>query len=180
MTDGGGGTDPSALLRITHDPIPPGALVVKRRAVRALISEGPRYLLFHSQVGGDLKFPGGGVEPGEDHEGAVAREVLEECGRRVLSISAPTLRVVESRAAREPGQVFESTSTYHPCTIDGTHTALRLDDYEADLGFTPVWMGLDDAIRTNDQVLASGSAQTWVARETQVMRWLRDATAQGG
>jgi len=179
MTDGGGGTGPT-VLRITHDPIPPGALVVRRRAVRALISQRSQYLLFHSQVGGDVKFPGGGVEPGEDHDAALAREVLEECGRRVLSVSTPTLRVVESRAAREPGKVFESTSTYHPCTVDGTHTALRLDEYEADLGFMPVWMDLDDAIRTNDQVLASGSAQTWVARETQVMRWLRDAAPQGG
>jgi 8-oxo-dGTP diphosphatase len=165
--------DDVPLMRIVHDPIQTDALVVERRAVRALISQGSRYLLFHSQVGGDVKFPGGGVQPGEDPDEALIREVLEECGRRVVGISPAVLRVVEVRAAREAGQMFASSSTYHPCVIDSWVGGLRLDDYERDLGFTPIWMELDAAIGINDEVLAGGSAQTWVARETHVMRWLR-------
>lgn len=161
------------VMQIEHDPIPSGGAVLRRHAVRAVIRERTELLMVHSRVAGDYKFPGGGVEAGEDALAALAREVSEECGRAVTHIGAPLLNVIEYRSAREPGLVFQMHSTYHPCEVGGPPHAQRLDGYEEDLGFIAAWVHLDEAIATNQRILDTGEAQTWVERETRVLRWLR-------
>lgn len=158
-----------ALIEIDHDPIPADAAALRRRAVRALIHADGRLLMVHSQVSGDYKFPGGGVEPGEAPDHALIREVSEECGREVTMVGPALLTVVERRLAREPGYAFVMESSYHECEIaEGEHSQ-RLDGYERELGFAPAWVGIGEALATNRDVLASNSAQTWVARETRVL-----------
>ncbi len=49
--------------QINHDPLPGGPVFIDRRAVRAVIRDGPRLLMVHSLVGGDNKFPGGEWKP---------------------------------------------------------------------------------------------------------------------
>lgn len=49
----------------------------------------------------DLKFPGGGVEPGEDDATALARELIEEDGYLLVSVRAPAVTTLERRPARE-------------------------------------------------------------------------------
>ena len=67
---------------------------VHRTAVRAVILRGPELLMVYSSNVGDYKFPGGGVDIGETHQQALARELLEECGASLLlsliHISEPT------------------------------------------------------------------------------------------
>jgi len=163
-------------LRIDHDPVPEeSAGLVERHAVRAVIRRDSGLLMVHSRLAGDYKFPGGGVEPGESPHQALAREVSEECGRTVRRVGDVLLRAIEHRRALEPGAVFRMESTYYPCDVGDEIHAQRLDKYEHDLAFEPVWIGIEAAITANEQVLADGSAQTWVARETKVLRALRDA-----
>ena len=42
-----------------------------REAVRAIILKGEQVLMVYSPVNGDYKFPGGGVQDGEDHQVAL-------------------------------------------------------------------------------------------------------------
>ena len=163
------------LIRIDHDPVPanPGR-VVERNAVRAVIRRGDRLLMVHSAVAGDYKFPGGGVEPGESAHEALAREVSEECGRSVTRVGDVIIRAIEHRRTREPGAFFRMESDYHQCDVGDALHLQRLDDYEHDLAFTPVWVGIEAALAVNQAVLASGVAQTWVTRETRALRTLRD------
>jgi 8-oxo-dGTP diphosphatase len=169
-----GGAGP-LLIRIDHDPVPAvDAAVVERRAVRAVVRRGDLLLMVHSRVAGDYKFPGGGLELGESPKQALVREVSEECGRTLTRIGAVILSAVEHRRALEPGAMFRMESTYYPCEVGDEVDDQRLDDYEHDLAFEPVWVGIAEAIKVNQRVLASGSAQTWVARETEVLRALRD------
>ncbi len=65
---------------------------IHRSAVRAVICRGRELLMVYSANVGDYKFPGGGVDSGESHAQALAREVLEECAR--------PLRVWVRRSAR--------------------------------------------------------------------------------
>jgi 8-oxo-dGTP diphosphatase len=170
----GDGAAGPRLIRIEHDPVPRDpADVLDRRAVRAVIRRGDLLLMVHSTVAGDFKFPGGGVELGESPHQALVREVSEECGRTVTRIGDVILRAVEHRRAREPGLTFRMESTYYPCDVGDVAHAQRLDAYEHELAFQPVWINIDEAIAVNQSVLVSGSAQTWVTRETRVLRALR-------
>ena len=59
-----------------------------RRAVRALVVDGEERVLllrFQAQAGADVWWatPGGGLEPGEDEERTLRRELREECGLEV-------------------------------------------------------------------------------------------------
>jgi 8-oxo-dGTP diphosphatase len=155
--------------------VPDGSAdVLERHAVRAVIRHGDLLLMVHSAVSGDYKFPGGGVEPGESAPQAIIREVSEECGRTVTQVGEVLLRAVEHRRAREPGHMFRMESTYYPCAVGDEVHDQSLDDYEQDLVLTPVWVSIDEALKTNQGVLGSGSAPTWVTRETWVLRALRD------
>lgn len=162
-------------IRIDHDPVPAEqAAMIHRTAVRAVIRRDQHLLLVHSTVGGDYKFPGGGLEPGESPDEALVREVSEECGRAVTSVGEVLVTALEHRQAREPGAFFRMESTYVACDVDDEVHGQSLDDYESELAFEPVWSTPDAAIAANEQVLSEGAAQTWVERETTVLRVLRD------
>lgn len=162
-------------LRIDHDPVPDEFTeVIERAAVRAVILRGGDLLMVHSTVAGDYKFPGGGLEQGESPVDAVVREVSEECGRTVTRVGDAILVAVEHRKALEPGAIFRMESTYHPCDVSDEVHAQRLDAYEQELAFEPVWVPIEEAIDVNQRIIATGSAQTWVTRETAVLRALRD------
>jgi 8-oxo-dGTP pyrophosphatase MutT (NUDIX family) len=164
-------------IRIDHDPVPDPDQpvdVVQRTAVRAVIRRGTRLLMVHSTVGSDYKFPGGGLEPGESPQQALIREVSEECGRTVTRVGEVMVKAVERRRALEPGAVFRMESTYHECEVADEVHEQRLDAYEHELAFEPVWIGIHAAIEANERVLAAGTAETWVARETAVLRALHE------
>jgi 8-oxo-dGTP pyrophosphatase MutT (NUDIX family) len=155
---------------------------VTRSAVRAIVCRRPRsLLLLHSPGNGDYKFPGGGVRPGESWQDALRREVLEECGARVLTIGDMFGEVVEYAAAREEDQdVFQMTSRYIACEVEDGFGEQRLDDYERDLGLRPVWVEVDEALAVNDALLRSGSAVArWVTRETLVLRLVKQHLVDG-
>ncbi len=163
-------------IRIDHDPVPDEpAEVIQRVAVRAVIRRDTHLLMVHSRIAGDYKFPGGGLEPGESPDEALIREVSEECGRTVTRVGEVIVVALEHRRAREPGAFFRMESTYRPCDVTDVVHDQSLDDYEHELAFEPVWIGVDEALHANERVLAGGTAQTWVARETAVLRALRDA-----
>jgi 8-oxo-dGTP diphosphatase len=66
-----------------------------RAAVRAVILRGRELLMVYSSNVGDYKFPGGGVDQGESHVQALAREIDEECGLCLLQVSREIGSVLE-------------------------------------------------------------------------------------
>lgn len=58
-----------------------------RTAVRGIIRRDGKYLLIHSKYG-DYKFPGGGMEEGENQIDTLIREIKEETGFDVIPDSA--------------------------------------------------------------------------------------------
>ena len=69
------------------------------RVIAAVISRGDKLLVCqrppHKRHGGLWEFPGGKVEPNEDDETAVRRELREELGLDLLEIGAPELEVAD-------------------------------------------------------------------------------------
>jgi ADP-ribose pyrophosphatase YjhB (NUDIX family) len=167
-------------LTILHDAdLDPQAPVIKRIAVRAVVPRESTLLLLRTRHGVH-KFPGGGVEPGEELFAALARELREECGVADLRVDSLFMTAVERSRAQEAGHVFEMTSHYYWCsTVNGASTLpQRLDAYEEDLGLAPVWVAPQDAIALNQSLAATSPAVTpWLERDLRVLRAVADCWA---
>jgi len=149
---------------------------VHRTAVRAVIQRGRDLLMVYSTKVGDYKFPGGGVDLGETHEQALARELREECGASLLSVDGELGAVIEYNFAKEKEfDVFKMTSHYYFCQAGDDFGTQKLDDYERDLGFKPVWVDIEDAISNNRALLALPTSPDWLRREIFVLEHIRQA-----
>jgi 8-oxo-dGTP pyrophosphatase MutT (NUDIX family) len=150
---------------------------VERRAVRAILPEpgSRRLLLVHSAAGADYKFPGGGIHTGETHVEALRRELLEECGTDLAGEGQPFGRVIEHNIPKEADfDVFRMISFYYVCQLAPGRHPLQLDDYERELGFSPQWVGIDEAIRVNRMALQhTAERPRYAERETFVLELVR-------
>ncbi len=147
---------------------------VHRTAVRGVILRGSSLLLIYSSKRGDYKFPGGGVQAGESHAQALCREVQEESGMLVGQIGAEIGAVIEYNIPIEKDyDAFKMTSHYYFCEVEGDFGAQSLDDYERELGFKPVWIDIDQAIRCNKALLHSAEIPDWLRREIFVLEYIQ-------
>ena len=151
-----------------------------REAVRAIVICERSLLMLFSPVIRDYKLPGGGVNQGETHQEALARELQEEGGAGFVQVGAAYGKVVEYAAAIEREyDVFSMTSVYYVCRVGGELSAQRLDNYERDLGLHPVWIDIDEAIRSNTALLSSGDHLPWTKRETFVLKLVKQHLIEG-
>jgi 8-oxo-dGTP diphosphatase len=149
---------------------------IYRTAVRAVIQRGRDLLMVYSANVGDYKFPGGGVDSGELHEQALARELREECGASLLNVDGEVGAVIEYNIAEEKDfDVFKMTSHYYFCQAGDGFGAQKLDEYERNLGFKPVWVNIEEAISTNKSLLNSDKIPEWLKREIFVLEYIRNA-----
>jgi len=150
-----------------------------RTAVRAVILCGRDLLMVYSANVGDYKFPGGGVNDGETHEQALARELLEECGAQLIRVNGGLGAVIEYDLPEERDfDVFKMTSNYYLCTVRDGVTHQSLEGYEAELGFQPVWVDIDKAIAENRSLLLAPDPPEWLVREIFFLEYLRESLHQ--
>ena len=120
-------------------------------------------------------FPGGGVDEGEAREDALRREVREECGAELSRIGEEIGSVIEYDNDTETNfDTFKMTSHYYRCEVTDGFGAQKLDGYERDLGFMPVWIDIEEAIRVNKSLLASANPPEWLKRENFLLEYLRE------
>ena len=123
---------------------------------------------------GDYNFPGGGVTDGETHAQALCREDQEECGVLILRVGSEFGAVIEYDVPIEKEyDVFKMTSHYYRCEAEGEFGTQKLDDYERDLGFKPVWIDIDKAIQQNKALLPSERTILWLRREIFVLDYIQ-------
>ncbi|MBO7339390.1 MAG: NUDIX domain-containing protein [Lachnospiraceae bacterium] len=151
-----------------------GGKEYSRPSVRGIILQDGKVLLVHSKKFGYMKFPGGGIEPGEDHVQALCREVREETGLEVAPESVREFGFVPRRQKDKVDEngIFVQDNFYYFCDLkDGVKTSTKLDDYEREEGFTPVWMEPFFASQRNRYVDLSqeGLDAIMVKREAKVL-----------
>jgi len=155
---------------------------ITREAVRAVIFKNEKLLLIHSTYDGDYKFPGGGIKAGEDHTSALTREIKEESGAHLKTVTGEFGLVVEyDRPIEKRFDLFKMTSYYYLCEVDSELGVQHLDEYEYELGFTPEWIAIEDAININQTLLNEQPqrVQRWVNRETSVLRLVKNEFLKG-
>lgn len=144
-----------------------------RIAARAIILDGDSMLMIYSPSCDEYKFPGGGVERNESMEAALVREVREETGAVVSRIVVKVGQVIEyDRPKERQLELFTMRSSYYLVTVTPEQLEQKLDAYESNLGFTPRWVKVDEAIRLNESTMAKGNTQMtrWITRDTWALK----------
>jgi 8-oxo-dGTP pyrophosphatase MutT (NUDIX family) len=149
----------------------------RREAVRAVVIRDRTLLMVYSPINGDYKFPGGGVSKNEKHQYALKREVQEECGMNLVHILLGIGAVVEYAISKKPAfDVFKMISRYYLSEVDSETFEQRLDHYEKELGFQPLWVDIETALQTNIAVLSAETKRppTWTAREIFMLEYIKE------
>lgn len=144
-----------------------------REAVRAIILQNNSILMVHTNKG-DYKLPGGGVNKEETHQDTLKREIKEETGYIVNNVKDKIGIIIERKLDQyEENSVFEMISYYYLCELSSNKTSQQLDSYESELDFRPVWIQLDKAIHSNEEILKKDNNKNdWIYRETNVLKAL--------
>ena len=148
-----------------YDPRWPAVI---RPSVRAIILRGDEIALVHSLKYDYYKFPGGGVEPGEDRIAALVREVREEAALAVLSESVRPYGMVLRTEKGAGERVFIQDNYYYLCRT----APEALDGYEAEEGFTPETVAPQTAIAANRRPDHGPKSPLMILREARVLEKL--------
>ncbi|MGN0144675.1 MAG: NUDIX hydrolase [Clostridium sp.] len=143
-----------------------------REAVRAIIIRDNKILMVHSK-NEDYKFPGGGIKKGEGKIQALRREIQEETGYVVKKIDKQVGIVTEkSKDKYVHNRIFKMISYYYVCEVTNEIKEQKLDAYEAELEFKPVWIDIKEAIDNNKRIIESNDKNkaNWIERETYVLK----------
>ncbi len=147
---------------------------VYRTAVKGVVLRGRNLLLVYSSKVGDYDFPGGGLQEGETHAEGLDREIREECGMLVAHIGSEIGAVIEYDTPIEPDyDVFKMISHYYYCDVQEEPMPQKLEDYEQELGCTPVWVDIDHALQVNESFLQSDREPKWLKKNIFVLEYIK-------
>jgi len=145
-----------------------------RNSARSIIIKGKKVAMIHSVKYDYYKFPGGGIENGENPVDAVIRETREESGLVVLPDAIKEYGYVHriQRSDKDETECFIQDNYYYLCKTADETVSQELDDYEAEEAYTLEYVEPDVAIRKNRHVVQSPYDQTMFEREARVLELL--------
>ena len=122
-----------------------------RNSARSIIIRDHKAAMIHSLKYNYYKFPGGGIEAGEDHITALQREVKEETGLTVIPGSISEFgNVLRMQKGNEgPDVIFVQENFYYICEVENTVGEQELDPYEKEAEFELSFVTIEEAIREN-------------------------------
>lgn len=122
-----------------------------RLAARGIIYSENKVLMIHSSFYDDCTFPGGGVENGEDIIVALERECSEEAGIIIKNVR-PFFKTIEKRELDTESYLIHE-SHFFLCEIE-KYVPQHLETYEVELGYKPIWITVEEAIKKDLAKLA--------------------------
>lgn len=153
-----------------------------RASARGIILKpNGKIALVYSKQKNYYKFPGGGIQYGEDKREALLREVKEEVGmivkRDTIQEFGSVMRLQKSTDT--PNTVFEQENFYYLCQVEDEIQEQNLDAYEMEEGFELRIVALEEAIDTNKSCMCEDFFdQVMVERETKVLELIREQRAK--
>ena len=143
-----------------------------RPSVRGIIIRDGKIAMVHSLKYNYYKFPGGGIENGENHLEVLIREVREESGLVVIPDTVREYGLVHRIQKGEKEDVFIQDNYYYLCEAEPEALPQILDDYEADEDFTLEFIEPRLAIKRNREEDHGPKDQVMLGREARVLEFL--------
>ncbi len=147
--------------------------VCEKCSVRAIILRDGK-LAMQRGVDGAYKIPGGGPEDGEDDRLALAREVLEETGLRVIEPTITELgEIVEIRRDLfDDSKKYVCRSRFYFCRVGEGQEELKLTSSEEAKGYELRWATPEEICAENGRP----GREPWILRDTAFVKMLMDGS----
>ena len=145
-----------------------------RNSARSIIIRDGKVAMIHSLKYDYYKFPGGGIENGENPIEAMIRETREEAGLVVIPESVIEYGYVHriQRSDMDATECFIQDIYYYLCKAMDQLTSQQLDDYEAQESYRLEFVEPLVAISKNRNVKNSPYNQLMFEREARVLEIL--------
>ena len=154
----------------------------RRDSARAIIHVGDDKLaLVYATKLGYYKFPGGGINDGEDKLVALAREVQEEVGLVLVAESVREFGVATryQKSALAENTIFVQDNFYYECDVERDEQgnlkiiSQKLDAYEDEAGFELRLVSIKEAALANHLYRDTNDFNiAMIARDTRVLEML--------
>ncbi len=147
----------------------------RRDSSRSIIIRGGRVAMVHSLQYDYYKFPGGGIEAGEDPVTAMIRETREEAGLIVVPETIQEYGMVHriQKSDTDDTECFVQDNYYYLCEAEEELVAQDLDAYEAKEAYRLEYVEPATAIRKNRHVQESPYSNLMFEREARVLELLQ-------
>ena len=145
-----------------------------RPSARGIIIKNRKVAMVHSLRYNYYKFPGGGLEVGEDAKSALIREVREEAGLKVMPDSVREygcVRRIQKLDSLDYDYLYQENYYFLCDTVDES-VDQDLDDYEAEAGYTQEWVEPEQVININRAKGVASSGQLIREREARILELL--------
>lgn len=145
-----------------------------RNSARSIIIVNNKIAMIHSLKYDYYKFPGGGIESGENPIDAMIRETREEAGLVVKPETIKEYGYVHriQKSDLDETECFVQDNYYYLCEAEECAVAQNLDAYEFAETFTLEFVDPETAIRKNCNVTQSPYDQAMFEREASVLELL--------
>ena len=149
-----------------------------RDSARSVIVRSGKVAMIRSRKYGYFKFPGGGIERGEDPVEAMIRETREEAGLLIVPETVREYGLVHriQKSDSDETECFVQDNYYYICDCRQETVTQELDGYEADEGYTLEFVEPRTAIEANRSVKTDEYNPLMLEREARVLELL---TAEG-
>ena len=159
-----------------------------RDSARAIIHAGADKLaLVYAKNLGYYKFPGGGIQEGEDKIAALAREVQEEVGLVLVAESVGEFGVASryQKSGLAENTIFVQDNFYYECDVECDEQgnlkiiSQKLDAYEDEAGFELRIVSVKEAALANRQYRDTSDFNiAMIARDTRVLEMLAGMSSE--
>ena len=145
-----------------------------RNSARSIIIRDGKIAMIHSLKYDYYKFPGGGIENGENPVEAMIRETREEAGLVVKPETVKEYGYVHriQRSDKDASECFVQDNYYYLCEAEPEAIRQDLDAYEAQEAYTLEYVTPLVAIQKNRSVGASPYNPMMFEREARVLELL--------
>ena len=122
-----------------------------RNSARSIVIKDGKIAMVHSGKYDYYKFPGGGIEEGEDPIEAMIRETREESGMVVLPETVKEYGMVHriQRSDKDKTECFVQDNYYYICDVEDKIASQDLDAYESKEDYSLEYVDPETAIQKN-------------------------------